>query len=262
MQQRANNRRHNEIRPLKLTYDIFANAAGSTLFEMGNTKILCAVSLQSGVPHFLRGKGTGWLTAEYAMLPASTPTRTVRESTSTKRSGRTIEISRLIGRSLRAITALKHLGEYTIFIDCDVLQADGSTRTACVTAAYLALKAAEARWLASGLISEPLITEELAAVSAGMTAQGELLLDIDYTEDSSIGVDFNFVLTRSGKVVEIQGTAETAPLDWQACDRLRALALEGVQQLYLFFDQHHYKVHTHLVEQPTYKVAYSASYQE
>jgi len=261
--QRLNNRGNNELRSLKLTYDVFSNAAGSTLFEMGNTKILCSVTIQAGVPHFLRGKGSGWLTAEYAMLPASTPTRTIRESTSSKRSGRTIEISRLIGRSLRAVTALSNLGEYTIFIDCDVLQADGSTRTACVTAAYLALKAAELRWLESGLISLPLMTEELAAVSVGLNAQGQGLLDIDYAEDSSVGVDFNFVVTRSGKVVEVQGTAESAPIDWGAYDQLRFLALEGVNQLYQFFDQHRYHLEAPTVRTPVLKTAaYSSSYQE
>lgn len=237
---RAHNRQYNELRPLKVVYDIYLNAAGSTLFEIGNTKVLCSVILQNGVPHFLRGKGNGWLTAEYSMLPASTPIRTIRESTANKRSGRTIEISRLIGRSLRSIINLQGLGEQTIFIDCDVLQADGSTRTACVTGAYLALKAAESRWLASGAIRAPILTEELAAVSVGVSQQGDVLLDIDYAEDSNINADFNFVLTRSGKIIEMQGTAEAAPLTWESYEKLRMLALQGIDDLGKFFDMNSY----------------------
>jgi ribonuclease PH len=238
--QRSNNRNYNELRPLKVVYDIYLNAAGSTLFEIGNTKVLCSVILQNGVPHFLRGKGSGWLTAEYSMLPASTPMRTIRETTANKRSGRTIEISRLIGRSLRSVVNLQALGEHTIFIDCDVLQADGSTRTACVTGAYLALKAAETKWLAAGIIRQPLLTEELAAISVGVNQQGDALLDIDYAEDSNINADFNFVLTRSGKIIEMQGTAETTPVSWEAYEKLRALALHGVCCLGQFFDKHRY----------------------
>lgn len=238
--QRLNNRKYNELRPLKAVYDIYANAAGSILFEMGNTKILCSVTIQNGVPHFMRGKGSGWLTAEYSMLPASTPIRTIREATSNKRSGRTIEISRLLGRTLRAITNLQGVGEYTIFIDCDVLQADGSTRTACVTGAYLALKAAQERWLASGFIKAPLMSEELAAVSVGVSAQGQVLLDIDYAEDSTIGVDFNYVLTRSGKIIEVQGAAEAGPITFAVNEDLRLLAIDGVAQLFKFFDANSY----------------------
>lgn len=238
--QRAHQRLPNLLRPLKVTYDIYAHAVGSTLFEMGNTKVLCSVTIQNGVPHFLRGKGNSWLTAEYSMLPASTAIRTVRESNSHKRSGRTIEISRLIGRTLRAITKLSGFGEYTIFIDCDVLAADGSTRTACVTGAYLALLSAQQKWLASGFIQAPILMDELAAVSVGVTSHGELLLDIDYAEDSTIGVDFNFVLTRSGKLIEVQGAAEVQPISWEVYEGLRLLALQGVNQLYQFFDQHRY----------------------
>jgi ribonuclease PH len=251
--QRSNNRNYNELRPLKVVYDIYSNAAGSILFEMGNTKVLCSVTIQSGVPHFLRGKGAGWLTAEYSMLPASTPIRTIREATSNKRSGRTIEISRLIGRTLRAISHLPTIGEYTIFVDCDVLQADGSTRTACVTGAYLALKAAQERWLASGFIKTPLVQEELAAVSVGVTAQGQLLLDIDYAEDSAIGVDFNYVLTRSGKIIEVQGAAEAGPISWQVYEELRLLAIGGVNQLYRFFDENSYVLPVERVPEKLYK---------
>lgn len=258
--QRSNNRKCNEVRPLKVTYDVFVHAAGSTLFEMGNTKILSAVTIQNGVPHFLKGKGGGWLTAEYALLPASTPVRTVRESTIAKRNGRTIEISRLIGRVFRSVTKLQGFGEYTIFIDCDVLQADGSTRTACITGAYLALRAAQARWLASGFIKEPLLTEEMAALSVGLNAQGVALVDIDYIEDSTIGVDFNFIMTRSGKVVELQGTAESAPIDWMLYQGLVHCAKESVEQLYHFFDAHPPHLTEHVVSPKMAKLAYDDAY--
>ncbi len=183
----------------------------------------------------MRGKGNGWLTAEYSMLPGSTPIRTMRETSAQKRSGRTIEISRLIGRALRSVTQLAGFGEHTIFIDCDVLQADGSTRTASVTAAYLALRAAEMRWLDSGFIRRPLLTEEVAAVSVGVTPESRVLLDIDYSEDSTIGADFNFVMTRSQKIIEMQGTAESLPLPLALHDELRAMALVGLDQLFKFY---------------------------
>lgn len=236
LKRRAANRAADMLRPLKVTYDFFSYAAGSTLFEMGNTKVLCSVTIQQGVPHFLRGKKTGWLTAEYSMLPASTPIRTVRELTANKRSGRTIEISRLIGRALRSVVNLNLIGEQTIFIDCDVVQADGGTRTACITGAYLALKAAQARWLDEGHIQAPFLIDELAAISVGMSASGPLL-DMDFAEDSAIDADFNFVLTRSGKVVEIQGSAERAPLLWSDYDSIRSLAIQGSEELFTFFDR-------------------------
>ena len=237
---RANARHPHELRPLKVAYDVYPYASGSTLFEMGNTKILCSVTVQAGVPHFMRGKGNGWLTAEYSMLPASTPVRTVREAAAHKRSGRTIEISRLLGRSLRAVTRLAGMGEHTIFVDCDVVQADGSTRTACVTAAYLALKAAEAKWIASGFIKGPLLTEEVAAVSVGVTVQQQVLLDIDYAEDSTIGADFNFVMTRSQKIIEIQGAAEALPVPLPLYDELQKVAFKGLDELFLFCDEHRF----------------------
>ncbi len=237
---RAGNRLAHELRPLQITYDIFSYAAGSTLFEMGNTKVLCSVTLQNGVPHFLRGKKTGWLTAEYSLLPASTPIRTVREVTANKRSGRTIEISRLIGRAIRAVTNLALIGEQTIFIDCDVLQADGGTRTACITGAYLALKAAQARWRAEGIISAPFLIDELAAISVGLSGHGPLL-DMDFAEDNTIDADFNFVLTRTGSVVEIQGSAEKSPITWEDYEEMRVLALNGAQKLFKFFDENPYK---------------------
>ncbi len=238
---RADQRAYDQLRPLRVTYDIFSYAAGSTLFEIGKTKVLCAVTLQQGVPHFLRGKKTGWLTAEYSLLPASTPVRTVREVTANKRSGRTIEISRLIGRVLRAIVDLDQLGEQTIFIDCDVLQADGGTRTACITGAYLALKAAMVRWIEYGVFNNWFLTDELGAVSVGIT-QEAALLDLNFLEDSMTEADFNFVLTRSGKVVELQGSAEQSPLTWDHYEAMRFLALKGAQELFAFYDRHPYTV--------------------
>jgi len=222
-----------------VSYDIFKYAAASTLFELGNTKIICSVTLQQGVPHFLRGKKSGWLTAEYSLLPAATPVRTVREVTANKRSGRTIEISRMIGRALRAVSQLDAIGEQTIFLDCDVLQADGGTRTACITGAYLALRAAQAKWLRHGVIASEILTDELAAVSVGINADMPIL-DLDFMEDSGTEADFNFVLSRSDRVIEIQGSAERAPLSWEQYEGMRVLAQKGVNELFEFYDQNHY----------------------
>lgn len=237
---RTGNRAYDQVRPLHITYDVLAYAAGSVLFEQGDTKILASVMLQDGVPPFLRGKGTGWLTAEYAMLPASTVDRMPRD-TGVKRNGRAIEISRLIGRSFRSVVDVSKLGERTIYIDCDVLQADGGTRVAAITAASCALRAAQERWLECKLISQPIMQEPIAAVSLGITKQSELLLDLDYREDSSIASDFNFILTQSEKIVEIQGTAETAPLSWEQHAQLCDLARQGVRQLFAFLNAHPYQ---------------------
>lgn len=238
---RSGGRAPDDLRPLKVTYDVFEYAAGSVLFEAGRTKVLCAVTLQNGVPHFLRGKRRGWLTAEYALLPVSTPIRTVREVTSNKRNGRTIEISRLVGRALRAVSNLQVLGEQTIFIDCDVLQADGSTRSACITGAFLALRAAEANWKARGLIPYGFLKDDVAAVSVGV-GDHVAYLDMDFAEDSCIDADFNFVLTRSGRVVEVQGTSESEPVGWDDFELARSYALKGSQELFEFFDMNQYQV--------------------
>jgi ribonuclease PH len=236
---RLGKREHNELRPLKVTYDVYLYTQGSVLFEIGGTKILCSVTLQNSVPHFLRGKRKGWLTAEYALLPAATPIRTVREVSANKRNGRTIEISRLIGRALRSIANLSVLGENTIFIDCDVLQADGGTRTACITAAYLALKSAQQRLMHEGVIDAPILTDEIASISVGMGTYGPLL-DMDFAEDSSIYADYNFVMSRVGKIVEIQGSAEYAPISWNDFDELKNLALKGATDIFNFYDQNAY----------------------
>ncbi len=234
---RSNGRKFNELRPISLLYDVYGYADASILFTIGNTKVLCAVTLQSGVPLFLKGKKTGWLKAEYAMLPAATHVRTQRESSSGDRNGRSVEISRLIGRSLRAVVDLDVIGEQTIIIDCDVLQADGGTRTACITAASLALSRAAARWHKAGRISAPLMSDALGAISIGI-AQGAVLLDIDCAEDTSIDADFNVVLTRSGRIVEIQGTAEKQAVSWDEFARLQAVAQQGIEDLFAACDKY------------------------
>lgn len=230
------NRASDQIRNLAVTYNVFPFAAGSVLFEMGRTKILCAVSLQAGVPFFLRGKNTGWLTAEYAMLPAATSTRTVRESSAGQRSGRSIEISRLIGRVLRTVIDLDSIGEYTLLIDCDVLQADGGTRTASINAACLALRQAQQTWLEQGFLTRPILKDGIAALAV-CCDKTDVLLDPDYAEDSNGDADFNFIMTESGKIIEIQGGAEKNPIEWDMLDRACQLARKGAQELFSFFYQ-------------------------
>ncbi|HSW74116.1 MAG TPA: ribonuclease PH, partial [Candidatus Limnocylindria bacterium] len=220
---RIDGRLYNQLRPVRVSYDVYGYAAASVLFELGNTKVLCSVHVQTHVPFFLKGTKTGWLTAEYAMLPGSTMVRTQRDDGSKKKDGRAVEISRLIGRSLRSIVNLKPLGEQTIVIDCDVLQADGGTRTAAITGACLALERAQERWLAAGVISAPLLTDSILAISVGL--QGEVaLLDPNYEEDAQLNADFNFVLTKTGDVVEIQGTAERKPVAWHHMTAMCTLA--------------------------------------
>ncbi|MDR3646435.1 MAG: ribonuclease PH [Candidatus Babeliales bacterium] len=223
-------RKFDEIRPIKLTYDPFGYSASSVLFESGNTKVLCAISLENSVPSFLKNKGTGWLTAEYALLPTSTHQRVLRESSSVKRNSRSIEISRLIGRSIRPILNLDNLGEKTIHIDCDVLQADGGTRVACVTGAFLALKRAQEKWLASGLLKKEIIIDEIAAISAGII-DGQIIVDLDYEEDSKAEIDFNFVLTQTGKIIELQGTAEKRAIEWEKFIQIADLAKKSIAQI-------------------------------
>lgn len=221
--QRTDGRGLNQMRDIRITYNVFEYAAGSVLFELGKTKVLCAVTLQQGVPPFLKGKRVGWLTAEYAMLPAATNSRSARESELGRRNGRSVEISRFIGRSLRTIVDLNKIGERTIIIDCDILQADGSTRTACITAASLALEQAQKQWLASGIISTPILLDSVAAVSIGLR-DGNLLVDLNFEEDSSIDADFNIVLTRSGNFIEIQGAAERCSYTFEQLVRVQETA--------------------------------------
>lgn len=221
------------LRSINITRKFTKHAEGSVLIEFGDTKVLCTASVEESVPPFLRGKGTGWVTAEYSMLPRATHTRSPREAAKGKQSGRTLEIQRLIGRSLRAVTDLDKLGERSVYIDCDVLQADGGTRTASITGAYVALVDALSTLKSKGLLTEIPIKEAVAAVSVGIV-EGEALLDLNYVEDSSAEVDMNFVITSSGRFVEVQGTAEAEPFTCAEMDSMRDLALGGVKQLFAF----------------------------
>ncbi len=232
---RARNRSHDQLRDVKISYNVFGYAPGSVLLELGNTKVLCSVSIQPGVPPFLKGTKTGWLTAEYAMLPTSGHIRATRESSQAKRNDRAVEISRLIGRSLRSVVNLALLQERTIFVDCDVLQADGSTRTASITGAYVALRMAVNRWLETGELSSTILTDAVAAVSVGFK-EGMALLDLDFAEDSTIDADYNFVFTQSDKIIEIQGAAEKSALSWQEFDQLKELAILGNKKLFHIID--------------------------
>ena len=241
---RKDGRTVDQLRSIAIVHDFYAYAAGSVLFEMGKTKVLCAVSLQNGVPQFLRGKGTGWLTAEYALLPLATTVRTQRESTLARKDGRSIEIARFIGRCFRSVVDLSLFGEKTITIDCDVLQADGGTRTASITGAFLALLAAQKKWLHAGIIDKPFIKEHITAVSVGLV-NDQVLLDLNYDEDSVATADFNFVITESDKIIEMQGGAESAPLSWHDFEKVRQIACTGAQQLFVLYRD---KLAAHTVE--------------
>jgi ribonuclease PH len=227
---RTDGRASNELRPVKITPGFLAYAEGSVLIEMGNTQVICAASLEERVPPFLRNTGQGWLTAEYAMLPRSTLTRTARETGRGGASGRTHEIQRLIGRSLRAVADMKALGERTLTIDCDVLQADGGTRTAAITGAYVAFAIAGRRLLKSGKISKSIVLNQVAAVSVGIVNKVPLL-DLKYDEDSRAEVDMNVVCTGDGRFIEVQGTAEREPFSREQMDELLGLAGEGIASL-------------------------------
>ena len=223
---RADGRRPNQLRPVSFTLGVQKWAEGSCLIEVGATRVLCAASVEDRVPPHLRGKGTGWVTAEYAMLPRATAERTQREATQGRIGGRTHEIQRLIGRSLRGVVDLARLGERTVTVDCDVLQADGGTRTASITGGYVALGAA---LMAYGM--EKLLLHQVAAVSVGLV-DGVALLDLDYSEDSRAEVDFNVVGTDARTYVEVQGTAEGKPFDRAAMERLLGLADDGLAKLF------------------------------
>lgn len=229
--QRPSGRRVDELRPVRITRNFTCHAEGSVLIEFGKTKVICTASVEPGVPHFLRGQGQGWITAEYGMLPRSTGTRMGREAARGKQGGRTVEIQRLIGRSLRAAIDLKALGEYSIVIDCDVIQADGGTRTAAITGACVALADAIAGMQAKGLLKESPIKRMIASVSVGMY-QGEPVLDLDYPEDSSADTDMNIVLGDDGGIIEIQGTAEAEPFLESEFAAMLALAKQGIAELH------------------------------
>ncbi len=227
---RPSGRAPDQLRKLVITRRYTRHAEGSVLIECGDTRVICTASVEEKVPPFLKGKGQGWLTAEYGMLPRSTNTRSDREAARGKQSGRTQEIQRLIGRSLRAVTSLERLGERTIQIDCDVIQADGGTRTASITGAFVALHDAVSHLQKSGLIGESPILDVVAAVSVGIY-QGVPVLDLDYPEDSACDTDMNVVMTGSGGMVEVQGTAEGAPFARKELDAMLALADGGIRQL-------------------------------
>ena len=226
---RLDGRANDELRPVKITPRFQQFAEGSALIELGKTRVICAVSIEDRVPAFLKGQGRGWITAEYAMLPRSTITRTPREEG--RMGGRSHEIQRLIGRSLRAVTDLDALGERTLIVDCDVLQADGGTRTAAITGSYVALVQALNGMKKRGLIPSLPIKSAVAATSVGIVA-GELLLDLCYDEDSWAEVDFNVVMTSDGQFVEIQGTAEMTPFSKETIDSLLSLAERGIARLF------------------------------
>jgi ribonuclease PH len=225
---RVDGRRSDELRRIKITRSYIKSAEGSVLFEMGETKVICTATIENSVPPFLRGKGIGWVTAEYAMLPRSSPQRITRERN--KVGGRTHEIQRLIGRSLRAVTDMLELGERSVLIDCDVIQADGGTRTAAITGSYIALVEALRNIKRQGVIGTVPVKDYLAAVSVGIVA-GKPLLDLCYAEDSSAETDMNLVMTGTGRIVEIQGTAEGAPFSKTELNKLLALGEKGIKIL-------------------------------
>jgi ribonuclease PH len=226
---RQDNRAVDQIRNTKITPNISPHAEGSALIEVGGTKVICTASVEERVPLFLRNKGVGWVTAEYAMLPRATNTRTQRETQ--RPSGRTQEIQRLIGRSLRAVVDTSLLGERQIFLDCDVIQADGGTRCASITGAYVALSLACRRLLKNGLVKKSPVLSEVAAVSVGII-DGTSILDLAYAEDSTAEVDMNLVCTGSGKFIEIQGTAEREPFTREQMDEMLMLGEAGVNRLF------------------------------
>jgi ribonuclease PH len=215
---------------VKITPSYIKTADGSVLIEMGGTRVICTAKLEERVPPFLRNSGKGWITAEYGMLPGSSQQRIGRESSRGKVGGRTHEIQRLIGRSLRAIADLKILGERTIWIDCDVIQADGGTRTASITGAYVAVAEAVRGWLSKGIITNDPVKDAVAAVSIGIV-DGKILLDLCYEEDSKADVDMNFVMTGSGKFIEVQGTAESEPFTRKQMERMAEIAQDGIKEL-------------------------------
>ncbi len=227
---RPSMRQADALRDIRITRGYTKHAEGSVLVEFGDTKVLCTASVEEKVPGFLRGQGRGWLTAEYGMLPRATNTRTQREAARGKQSGRTQEIQRLIGRSLRAVADLSLLGERSIQVDCDVIQADGGTRTASITGAFVAVHDAVALLLSRGQIAATPLRDFVAAVSVGVY-QGTPVLDLDYAEDSACDTDMNVVMTGSGGFVEVQGTAEGAPFSRQEMDELLILAQGGIERL-------------------------------
>ncbi len=227
---RIDGRRRDQIRPVKVTRNFTKHAEGSVLIEMGDTKVICTASIEEKVPPFLKGKGTGWVTAEYAMLPRATHDRSPRESVKGKQGGRTLEIQRLVGRALRAVIDTSRLGERTIWIDCDVIQADGGTRTASITGAFIALADAVAVLKKKELVKINPLTDYLAAISIGKVG-GQVMVDLAYEEDSHAEVDLNLVMTGAGQYVEVQGTAERTPFDKKDMDEFLDLGWGAIREL-------------------------------
>ena len=227
---RTENRANNALRPVKITRGFTRYAEGSVLIEFGQTRVLCTASVEAKVPGFLKGKGQGWVTAEYGMLPRATHTRSDREAARGKQSGRTQEIQRLIGRSLRSVIDLNLLGERTIHLDCDVLQADGGTRTAAITGAWIALADAVNGLIAKGVLAANPLREAVAAISVGIY-KDHAILDLEYIEDSDCETDMNVVMTASGGMVEVQGTAEGKPFSREQLDAMLNLAADGIRDL-------------------------------
>ena len=230
MIERKSGRKFDELRPINITNNYLNNASGSVLVEFGNTKVICAASIDDKTAPFLKNTGRGWLTAEYSMLPMSTQTRTARESVRGKLGGRTHEIQRLIGRSLRAVTDLTAFGEKTIYLDCDVIQADGGTRTASITGAFVALVDLFKRLREDGNIKEIPVNDFLSAISVGIV-DNQVLLDLEYEEDSRADVDMNFVMTGSGLFIEVQGTAEHVPFTGDQLAQMTEVASCGIKQI-------------------------------
>jgi len=233
---RPSQRNSDALREIRLTRHYTKHAEGSVLVEFGDTKVICTASVDESVPGFLKGKGKGWVTAEYGMLPRSTGSRMRRESAAGKQSGRTQEIQRLIGRSLRAVVDMEKLGERQIQIDCDVIQADGGTRTASITGAFVALHDAISGLLAQGKLSESPLRDFVAAISVGIH-QGEVVLDLDYLEDSDCETDMNVVMTGNGRFVEVQGTAEGEPFSEEEMASMMRLAKQGIAELIILQKQ-------------------------
>jgi ribonuclease PH len=227
---RRDGRGNSDLRRVRITKDYIKYAEGSCLIEFGNTKVISTASVEDGVPPFLRGKGTGWITAEYSMIPRSCRSRVPRESSKGKLGGRTHEIQRLIGRSMRAVADMSKLGERTIWMDCDVIQADGGTRCAGITGSFVALSLALAALKKEGVITEVPLSDYVAAVSVGIM-DGKSMLDLDYEEDSGADVDMNIIMTGSGKFIEVQGTAEKQPFAKSDMEKLIALAKKGIDEL-------------------------------
>lgn len=227
---RPNDRALDQVRPIKMTRDYTAYAEGSVLVEFGNTKVLCNASVEENVPRWLKGKGKGWVTAEYGMLPRATHTRNRREAASGKQGGRTMEIQRLIARSLRAVVDLEAMGEVMVTVDCDVIQADGGTRTASISGASVAMADAFQKMVATGTLKANPMKGHVAAVSVGMV-EGEARCDLEYTEDSAADTDMNVVMTEEGKMIEVQGTAEGEPFSHEELLDLLALAKKGISDI-------------------------------